>query len=94
VSPKDARRLIRSSAASGRAVIGIDAVELTDTQTQPRHDLIADFSGHEADTWDDYVTSCHAAARRFLRRLPPDDRLYVTLTFLSRDEWEAPPSAD
>lgn len=83
-----ARDLIDELKEGGCAVVGIEGVELTEEETRPLMDTIADFSKDPEDTWRGYVLDCAWQARAFVDTLPDRDTIYVTLTALSREEWE------
>jgi hypothetical protein len=84
----DARELVAELKEAGCAVVGIEGVELMEEETRPLMDTIADFSKDPDDTWRGYVLDCAWQARNFLDTLPDRETIYVTLTALSRDEWE------
>lgn len=84
----DARDLIERLKEVGCAVVGIEGVELTEEETRPLIDTIADFSKDPHESWRGYVLDCAWQARNFLDTLPDRETIYVTLTALSQDEWE------
>lgn len=83
----DARDLLADFVEAERVVVGIEGVELTDEATRPLPGAIADFSGQLDDPWSASVRQCAERARFFLSQLPDRERVFVTLTTLSRDEW-------
>jgi hypothetical protein len=87
LSVSDARDLLADFVEAERAVVGIEGVELTDEETRPLPDAIADFSGRLEEPWPASVQKCAAKARTFLGQLPNRETVFVTLTTLTRDEW-------
>lgn len=83
----DARDLLADLVDAGRAVVGIEGVELTEGETRPLPEAIADFSNRPDISWRAYVRQCAAQAKEFLGALPDRETVYVTLTTFSRDEW-------
>jgi hypothetical protein len=84
----DARDLLADLVDAGRAVVGIEGVELREGETRPLSEAIADFSPRRDDPWRAYVRRCATQAKAFLNSLPERENLFVALTTLSRDEWE------
>ncbi|MFB6279346.1 MAG: hypothetical protein ABEK75_07560 [Salinibacter sp.] len=83
----DARDLLADLVDAGRAVVGIDGVELREGETRPLSEAIADFSQRRDDSWRAYVRRCATQAKEFLDTLPDRETVYVALTTFSRDEW-------
>jgi hypothetical protein len=83
-----ARELIEELKEAGCAVVDIEGVELTEEETRPLMDTVADFSRDPESTWRGYVLDCAWQAGVFVDTLPDRDTIYVTLTALSREEWE------
>lgn len=83
-----ARDLVDELKEAGCAGVSIEGVELTEEETRPLMDTIADFSKDPDETWRDYVLDCAWQARAFVETLPDRETIYVTLVALSRDEWE------
>jgi len=83
----DARDLLADLVDAERAVVGIEGVELTEGETRPLPEAIADFSNRPDISWRAYVRRCAARAKEFLDTLPDRETVCVTLTTFSRDEW-------
>lgn len=80
--PADALDLLQRYDAAGITVIGAEAAMLAGGRTYPRVDGIADFSHGCAATGDDLRRACTAECAAFLRELPDEADLFVTLVAL------------
>jgi hypothetical protein len=84
----DAQDLLPDLADAGRAVVGVEGVELRESETRPLSGAIADFSDRPNIPWRTYVRRCAAQAKEFLNTLPDRETVYVTLTTPTRDVWK------
>ncbi|MGH8621211.1 MAG: hypothetical protein ACRET3_03650, partial [Burkholderiales bacterium] len=81
---RTAIELVRAADAADIAVVGIEAVLLDSSSTEPLLDQIADFSAASGAGWRQRRKKCNHAARRFLTKLGDRPGLHVTLVLEDR----------
>lgn len=70
------------------AVVGVEGFVIDEGSTVPLIDQIADFSQLRAIDWSSFRNESNREAIEFINQLPRSVGLHVSLTLLSRGEWE------
>jgi hypothetical protein len=79
LSPGYALKVVSLCDRNELAVIGIESFRLSNDETEPLLDLIADCSQAVSSDWGTYRTAANNCARSFLAQLPPMPSLYLSL---------------
>jgi hypothetical protein len=82
LSPQRAEQLIDEAGRGGCAVTGVETFILEPSATRPLLEYTADFSASLTGDWARDAERCNEWAREFIRSLPSDDRLFVSLSIM------------